>query len=340
MCTGCVASSPATLSTFLRTIVGFDLVIAPQTRIESHRQSLLGYQSHSSRASTPPSARTTFHRRYSAAPDTSTESREERHLVRKPQTALSKEEGEEASLDSNPANTHGTNKSTFAKTTPALARPRSLVWNGSKGSNLWQSSRFRKHRLTAPSVQRPREVNARNSRHLRPQSESSIVGEPPSSAPRGAHLSQDAHLKTNESNSSKAKPSIEREVWQIQKTALLKKFGDEGWKPRKRLSPDALDGIRALHAQYPDKYSTPVLAQEFKVSPEVIRRILRSKWRPSEEEMTSRRERWAKRHDRIWDQKAEIGIRPLRGAKTHQPVQGDFLSDTILEGEMQAISRQ
>lgn len=115
----------------------------------------------------------------------------------------------------------------------------------------------------------------------------------------------------------------EREVWQIQKSALAAKFGPQGWAPRKRLSPDALDGIRALHAQYPEKYTTPVLADQFKVSPEAIRRILKSKWRPSEEEEVDRRQRWDKRGEIIWSQMVEIGIKPPKkwremGVGTHQ----------------------
>lgn len=100
--------------------------------------------------------------------------------------------------------------------------------------------------------------------------------------------------------------------WQVQKKALLQKFKDEGWKPRKKLSPDTLDGIRALHEQDPERYSTPALAEHFKVSPEAIRRILKSNFRPSEAQMQDRRERWARRHDRIWDQKTELGLRPKR----------------------------
>ncbi|KEF58370.1 uncharacterized protein A1O9_06296 [Exophiala aquamarina CBS 119918] len=100
--------------------------------------------------------------------------------------------------------------------------------------------------------------------------------------------------------------------WQVQKKALLQKFKDEGWKPRKRLSPDTLDGIRALHEQDPERYSTPALSEHFKISPEAIRRILKSKFRPSEAQLQDRRERWARRHDRIWDQKTELGLRPKR----------------------------
>lgn len=103
-----------------------------------------------------------------------------------------------------------------------------------------------------------------------------------------------------------------REPWQIQKAALKKKFGEQKWAPRRKLSPDTIEGIRALHEQYPDRYTTPVLADHFKTSPEAIRRILKSKWRPSPQKMEERRVRWAKRHDRIWDAQAEMGLRPKR----------------------------
>ncbi|KKZ68408.1 hypothetical protein EMCG_00177 [[Emmonsia] crescens] len=109
------------------------------------------------------------------------------------------------------------------------------------------------------------------------------------------------------------KPDTPRELepWQLQKRALKKKF-PEGWNPRKRLHPDTLDTIRHLHQQDPAKYSTPVLAQEYKVSPEAIRRILKSKWQPSPDIAAERRERWEKRRKRIWNQLAEIGVRPQR----------------------------
>ncbi len=113
-------------------------------------------------------------------------------------------------------------------------------------------------------------------------------------------------------------PSAYKETWQVQKAALKNKFGEDGWKPRKKLSPDTMDGIRALHAQYPDRYPTAVLAEHFAVSPEAVRRILKSKWSSNldPEKAAERKERWAKRHDRIWDVKSQIGLRPPRkGAK-------------------------
>lgn len=114
------------------------------------------------------------------------------------------------------------------------------------------------------------------------------------------------------------------EAWEIQKEALEKKFPD-GWNPAKRLSPDALDGIRHLHATAPDRFTTAVLAEEFKVSPEAIRRILKSKWRPSENEMEKRRVRWENRHERIWSQMAELGLRrPSKRAQALSDTRGLF----------------
>ncbi|KAK7921166.1 Required for respiratory growth protein 9 [Apiospora marii] len=105
------------------------------------------------------------------------------------------------------------------------------------------------------------------------------------------------------------RPQKKKEAWQIQKEALKEKF-PEGWAPRKRLSPDALDGIKALHAQFPKEYTTPVLAAKFKVSPEVIRRILRAKWEPTVEQEEDRQDRWFTRGKNIWSQMAELGKKP------------------------------
>ena len=118
---------------------------------------------------------------------------------------------------------------------------------------------------------------------------------------------------TNASAGLRTSPQNHRdqqEQWQIQKRALSKKFGTTGWSPRKRLSPDTLEGIQALHAQYPDRFTTPILAEQFKVSPEAIRRILKSKWQPKDEEKERRRQRWEKRGESIWSQMVEVGIKP------------------------------
>ena len=101
-----------------------------------------------------------------------------------------------------------------------------------------------------------------------------------------------------------------RPAWQAEKEAMKKKLNGEAWNPRKKLSPDTMEGIRHLHQTQPAKFTTPVLAEHFKVSSEAIRRILKSKWRPSDEEHDERMQRWDKRGERIWSNLVEMGIKP------------------------------
>ncbi|KAH9875054.1 hypothetical protein J1614_004542 [Plenodomus biglobosus] len=98
--------------------------------------------------------------------------------------------------------------------------------------------------------------------------------------------------------------------WRAQKAALKAKLNGEAWNPRKKLSPDTMEGIRHLNATQPSKFTTPVLAEHFKVSPEAIRRILKGKWRPNDEEYDERMRRWDKRGERIWSNLVEMGIKP------------------------------
>jgi len=142
-------------------------------------------------------------------------------------------------------------------------------------------------------------------------------------AAREAKMKEASQLKTKEyktardkRNSNKANeppaPKPKREDWQIQKSANLNKFGNAVWQPRKRLSPDTLEGIRALHASDPATYSTETLSNQFEVSAENIRRILKSKWRPNDEERDERSARWERRGVRKWTEMAELGERPPR----------------------------
>lgn len=140
----------------------------------------------------------------------------------------------------------------------------------------------------------------------------------PADAPRVASRSifrePDSKFYTN-GPSAVAKASKEewvppsKEPWMIAKEALKKKFPD-GYQPLKRLSPDAIAGIKALHAQMPEKYTTRVLSQEFEVSPESIRRILKSKWQPDAEEESDRARRWFSRGEKVWSRYAELGVKP------------------------------
>lgn len=61
----------------------------------------------------------------------------------------------------------------------------------------------------------------------------------------------------------------------------IKSSFPEGWSPPHKLSRQAMDGLRVLHMHDPETFSTPMLAERFRISPEAVRRILRSKWEPS-----------------------------------------------------------
>ncbi|GAA6024763.1 hypothetical protein JCM8202_001247 [Rhodotorula sphaerocarpa] len=66
-------------------------------------------------------------------------------------------------------------------------------------------------------------------------------------------------------------------AWKKHRVALRQQF-PEGWAPPKRISREAMDLIRTMHVTNPDQYSTGALAQHFKVSPEAVRRILKSRF--------------------------------------------------------------
>ncbi|KAH7104506.1 hypothetical protein BKA62DRAFT_767574 [Auriculariales sp. MPI-PUGE-AT-0066] len=70
--------------------------------------------------------------------------------------------------------------------------------------------------------------------------------------------------------------------WLQNKQALKERF-PEGWNPPKKLSRETMDGLRALHHAQPEVFTTSMLANKFRVSPEAVRRILKSKWVPSRE---------------------------------------------------------
>ncbi|CAK4030560.1 Hypothetical predicted protein [Lecanosticta acicola] len=104
---------------------------------------------------------------------------------------------------------------------------------------------------------------------------------------------------------------LKKEPWQVQKAALTRKFGEQGWSPRKRVSPDTLEGIRALHASDPSTYSTETLSNHFQISADAIRRILKSKWKPKPEEIEERAKRWEKRGVKKWAEMSEkMGTKP------------------------------
>lgn len=92
--------------------------------------------------------------------------------------------------------------------------------------------------------------------------------------------------------------------WAQHRASLKTKFPD-GWAPPHKISRAAMDGLRALHAHDPDTFTTPLLADKFHISPEAVRRILKGKWRPTQEQRTRLLEREKRyRQDRIRSKRA------------------------------------
>lgn len=86
--------------------------------------------------------------------------------------------------------------------------------------------------------------------------------------------------------------------WKSQKMATVKRLKGQRWNPPKKLSREEMEGLRLIKSQFPHLNASQ-LGQQFQVSPEVVRRILASKWRPTEDEMGSLQERWKQRGERI-----------------------------------------
>ena len=89
----------------------------------------------------------------------------------------------------------------------------------------------------------------------------------------------------------------------------MKKRFPEGWAPPRKISRSAMDALRQLHQIDPEGMTTAVLAEKFKISPEAVRRILKSKWTPSQEkkEKLDMREKEMRARIRAEKEKKEAG---------------------------------
>nr|VWO94518.1 Cytochrome P450 monooxygenase CYP52X1 [Ganoderma boninense] len=52
-----------------------------------------------------------------------------------------------------------------------------------------------------------------------------------------------------------------------------------------------MDSLRQLHKVDPETFSTPMLAERFRISPEAVRRILKGRWEPTRDERVRMAER-------------------------------------------------
>lgn len=104
-----------------------------------------------------------------------------------------------------------------------------------------------------------------------------------------------------------SQPRTNLERWKVEKANLQAKFQGAHWEPKKKLSPEALDGIRLLNKDHPE-YTTEKLSHLFEVSPDAIRRVLKSKWRPDEATREERMERWERRGASVWARWVDMGV--------------------------------
>lgn len=111
-----------------------------------------------------------------------------------------------------------------------------------------------------------------------------------------------------------SRPHDEVERWMHEKAGRQVKLKGAQWQPRRRLSPTALDGVRALHKNQPE-YTTKKLSEVFNVSGEVIRRVLKSRWEPDEATKVARMEHWVRRGRRVFERSQKLGLVQTKGAR-------------------------
>ncbi|PLW10017.1 hypothetical protein PCANC_04264 [Puccinia coronata f. sp. avenae] len=109
-----------------------------------------------------------------------------------------------------------------------------------------------------------------------------LIRSPPPAGPlAGPSRSNRDAEETLEPANIRSKTSQEKPHWLIQKEALRRNFPD-GWNPPKKISRPSMALLRTLHRSDPEQFSLPVLSEKFKISPEAVRRILKSKWEPDQ----------------------------------------------------------
>ncbi|AJT05674.1 Rrg9p [Saccharomyces cerevisiae YJM1419] len=86
--------------------------------------------------------------------------------------------------------------------------------------------------------------------------------------------------------------------WKKQKMAVRKKLQGQRWNPPKKISQEQMEALRLLKFNFPELTASD-LADRFKISPEAVRRILKSNWKRTDEENNNTYERWKRRGERI-----------------------------------------
>jgi len=71
--------------------------------------------------------------------------------------------------------------------------------------------------------------------------------------------------------------------WLRHRFAMKERTEFKYWRPHKKVSREVMDKIRWLHNKLPEEYNAEKLSKHFKISPESIRRILKSRFIPDSE---------------------------------------------------------
>jgi len=118
-------------------------------------------------------------------------------------------------------------------------------------------------------------------------------------------LSEDEALPPPRRRHTRPDTTVTPAHWKSHRDRIKEMF-PEGWNPQRKLSREAMEALRSLHALDNETFTTPMLASKFKISPEAVRRILRSKWEPSKEKRAKLAERERKdREERVMRSRRE-----------------------------------
>lgn len=97
--------------------------------------------------------------------------------------------------------------------------------------------------------------------------------------------------------------------WRRQDYARKEKLNGARWLPTKKVSREAMEGIRYLKKEQPDLKISEI-ASHFKIPYDAVRRILKSKWRPSADEEQRLQKKWIER-----GKKLQVILREKEGLK-------------------------
>ena len=158
---------------------------------------------------------------------------------------------------------------------------------------------------------------------------------PPSLMPHSSSITQQSSPSVAEQERSPIHPIPKKATRKPTPVAArlhrekMKRSFPGGWSPPHKLSRQAMDGLRVLHMHDPETFSTPMLAEKFHISPEAVRRILRSRWEPSPEQR-ARLLRREMRERQAWIEAKRAAEREeykaIGGGRTNRKRAGDKLT--------------